>query len=241
MSTPIFIKGNLAFKVDDTPLEFAGQSISANGVTGLQWADFKAKDHLGREVSALLTLPEGGPLRIQTKAWITREHTQASTCIGLKFQMDAETRSRFEACVKMSGFFPTEYVRKYPRIHSDSGIQTFPLRVTAMPEPRTASHLPVVFDIDNLSVNGILMHTESMVAAGFSPGAVLNLTIEPRGWFPMQISVQAVVCRVLEELNLSTGNLTRSLGVKFQRFDDTSRGAFMDMLKDILSRIKTQG
>jgi acetyl esterase/lipase len=45
---------------------------------------------------------------------------------------------------------------------------------------------------------------------------------------------------VTDEQHPKTGNLVRSLGIKFLKVDDEQRDAFLDLLRDILERIKVK-
>ena len=117
---------------------------------------------------------------------------------------------------------------------------TFPLRALVYPEGGTSTNTPIaLLTSGNLSPDGILLHTENQAALNVRPGDRLSLMLEPRGWFPMSIKVQGLVCRVSDEMNPQSGNLMRYLGIKFTKVDDVNRTAFLDLLKDILARIKS--
>jgi hypothetical protein len=51
--------------------------------------------------------------------------------------------------------------------------------------------------------------------------------------------VQGLICRVGDELSQVNGNIIRYLGIKFTRFEEVDRAAFLELLKGILERIKT--
>ena len=238
----MFIKGHLAFSVDGQDLEFIHQNISVFGVAGLPWGPLNPRDHFGKEVTASIRVTSPEPLSVLTQAFVMRESTGVGEHMGLKFRFEREAKAKLQKLIDKHGFYPTEYLRKYPRIPANSAIQTFPLRALANIEgdPTLGSEsFPVIFDICNLSPNGILLNTENQAATTIQPGQRLNLTLDPRGWFPMPIRVQGMVCRVADELNPQTGNMVRYLGIKFTKVDDVNRTAFLDLLKDILSRIKT--
>lgn len=238
---PIFIKGQLRFTIDvggkERELQFENQNVSTWGVAGLAWGPLSPEVHFGRTVQVSVEVPTGG-MSFRTEALITRESTRVGQHMGLKFNLAPEDNSRLAALIRSSGFFPTEYLRKYPRIPSLPMIQTFPLRAIALPDG-SGENLPITFDVENLSPNGVLLSSENQQTLAILPGAIMNLILEPRGWFPMPISAQGLVCRVSDELSPRTGNLTRTLGIKFTRIDEANRAAFVDLLKDILERFKT--
>jgi hypothetical protein len=239
MLLPVFVKGHLTFTVDQQDLEFIHQNISVFGVAGLPWGGLNARDHFGRAITATIRIAGTEPLSFWTKAHIMREYTSVGEHMGLKFQLEATVKAKLAALIEKTGFYPTEYLRKYPRIPANNQIQTFPLRALAVTEGES-DKAPLILDVGNLSPNGVLLHTENQQALAIQPGTRLNLMLEPRGWFPMPIRVQGLVCRIVDELNPQSGNLIRYLGIKFAKVDDVNRTAFLDLLKDILGRIKDQ-
>jgi len=235
MLSPVFVKGHLNFRLDQQDYEFIHQNISVFGVTGLPWGKLDPRTHFGREVRVNIRIPAPNALNFETRAFIMRESTSVAEHMGLKFEIDPEPRERFAALVQSAGFFPTDYLRKYPRIPANALIQTFPMRVLAVPLGGSTSY---VMDVSNLSPNGILLQSENQQALSIAAGHRLDLTLEPRGWFPMPVKVQGLVCRVVDEIHPQTGNLQRYLGIKFSKVDEVNRGVFLDLLKDILARIK---
>jgi hypothetical protein len=239
MMLPVFVKGHLSFCLEKQDLEFIHQNISVFGVTGLPWGPLNPRDHFGKEVMASIRITSPEHLSILTRAEIMRENTIVGEHMGIKFRFEKESLAKLAALIKRHGFYPTEYLRKYPRIPANVQIQTFPLRALVYPEGGTPNNAPLIFDIGNLSPNGILLHTENQAALNMRPGDRLNLLLEPRGWFPMSIRVQALICRISDEMSPHSGNLIRYLGIKFTKVDDVNRTAFLDLLKDILAKIKT--
>jgi hypothetical protein len=237
---PVFVKGHLTFCLDKQDLEFIHQNISVFGVTGLPWGPLNPRDHFGKEVMVSIRVAGPEPLSLLTRADIMREHTSVGEHMALKFRFEPDAKAKLAQVIQKHGYYPTEYLRKYPRIPSSPMIQTFPLRALAFVETDSgAGGAPLIFDIANLSPNGILLTSENQSALTIQPGARLNLQLEPRGWFPMSIRVQGLVCRVSDEIG-PHGNLLRYLGIKFTKVDDVNRTAFLDLLKDILARIKNQ-
>jgi hypothetical protein len=253
MIEKVFVKGHLSFTIDGQDIEFLNQNISVKGVTGLSWGKLNPKIHFGRGVEVKLRLPvavaEGqvappnaAPqvLTVTTPAHIMRESAVNGESMSLKFTMDQAGREKLSSLVQKSGHYPTEYIRKYPRIPSDSLIQTFPLRVVLITDSMDGTfQVPIIFDLDNLSPNGVLIHTENQAALQLVPGAYIDLILEPRGSFQHPIRVQGLICRVGDELSQVNGNIIRYLGIKFTRFEEVDRAAFLELLKGILERIKT--
>jgi hypothetical protein len=144
--------------------------------------------------------------------------------------------------IRRNGFYPTDHMRKYPRIPATSAISTFPLRALVVQQKLEGElvndNQPIVYDVGKLSPNGVLLATENQIALSIIPNQRLEMTLEPRGSFPHQVKVQGMVCRITDSPSFETGNLVRFLGIKFTRVDDLNRAAFLDLLKDILERMK---
>jgi len=239
----VFIKGHLTFEIDGMILEFPNQTLSAFGVTGLPWAPLNAQEHFGRQVQVNLLIPQPKVLHIKGPAYLLRESTLYNEHLGLRFQFDADQKSRLMEHINRYGHYPTDYIRKYPRIPSETTIQTFPLQVLArFPSQQGGSNpnqdAPVTFDVQNLSPNGILISTENQIALSIKSGEKIFMVLEPRGWFPMQIKVEGMVCRLLDDRSPQNGNLVRYLGIKFTKVDEVNKTAFLSLLKDILETIK---
>jgi hypothetical protein len=244
---PVFIRGHLTFSLEGHTLEFIHQAVSTFGVTGLPWAPLDPIQHFGKEVTTQVRIPaQPQPLSFSCPARILREKTQYAEYMGLRFKLPADVRSQLESLIKKGGFYPTEYVRKYPRIPSDEQIQTFPLKAMGIPNQDdlarsrrpSLSGDPILFDVGNLSPNGVLISTENQSAIDLLPGDRIDLMLEPRGWFPHKVEMEGTICRIGDEMVPATGNLRRYLGIKFSRIDHQNRQVFLDLLKDILERIK---
>ncbi|MEK6580528.1 MAG: hypothetical protein AABZ55_14995 [Bdellovibrionota bacterium] len=242
---PVFCKAHLTFTIDGKKLEFAQQNTSVFGVTGLAWEPLSSRDHFGKTVELTLTVPsDSTPVSFKTQAVILREVTGIAKSMGLRFKMQAEGKKQLEAVIAKAGFHPTSYLRKHPRIPSTLNIQTFPLRVVGIPDSLQKTSegqpvFPIVFDVGNISPSGILLSTENQLALSIHPGEQMDLVIEPRGWFPVQIATRGLVCRTIDDINDSNGNLLRYFGIKIIKLDEVNRNAFLDLLKDILGQMKT--
>ena len=121
---------------------------------------------------------------------------------------------------------------------------SFPLRALAELETdglnRNELRYSMICDVENISPTGVLVSTENQNALSLQPGNTLFLTLDPRGWFPFQISVKVQVCRIIDDFNLDNGNIFRHLGLKFIHFEEVDRKAFLRLLKDILDQLKSE-
>ncbi|MGK5084056.1 PilZ domain-containing protein [Bdellovibrionota bacterium FG-1] len=196
------------------------------------------KTDFGREISVALRIPSTENIHLVTRGYLMRESTTVAQRMGIKFCLEPDIQTKLSQLIQVSGFYPTDYLRKYPRIPTDTRIQTFPVHVLASLEGQPAATPPIVLSISNLSPNGLLLYTENQQALTLNPGQKIRLTIEPRGWFPMPVQLQGLICRIVDELEPKNGNIIRYLGIKFLSVDDINRTAFLDLLKDILGQIK---
>ncbi|MBI4924638.1 MAG: PilZ domain-containing protein [Bdellovibrio sp.] len=226
--------------MDNEAMEFLFQIISHYGVSGLP-SNSITQLYFGKTVFVNLELPAKVPLYLKTRAKVLREKTLYTEHMALKFLMEDDQKEQLSQHIKEHGFYPTEYVRKYPRIPATSDIQTFPLKTIVKPiipmvEFGKSQHL--VMDVINLSPNGSLLSSESQLALQLNPGQKLNLELEARGWFPVSVYMEGMICRIRDDLNVLNGNLLRHFGIKFTKIDRINKAAFMDLLKDILENIK---
>jgi hypothetical protein len=235
MLAPVFIKGQLAVRFQDHNLEFQRKNISIFGVTGLPWGPLNALQHFGKPAEVSVKVASDDGYTFKSSALIMREYTLYSEHMGIRLLLEQQDRDELAKRISRHGFFPTDYIRKYPRIPSDPRIQTFPLHVMGTLE---SSEQPIVFGVKDLSPNGLLVSTENQAALKMTAGERLNIVIDPRGWFPAQIRCQAMVCRITDDLDAKTGNLTRYVGLRFSKIDDFNKASFLDLMKDILARLK---
>ena len=253
---PVFIRGHLSLTAplsgDEPPgtaaqiLEYENINISVSGVTGLPWTPLSPDIHFGLKTAATIRVPGSQPgeatLTIRTTARVTREQTQFARHMGLRFFLELAEARNLASLIARSGFFPTEYLRKYPRIPSLPMIQTFPLKAIDLPDDTNLlGASPVSFDVLNISPNGILLSSESPLALDRTLGTRMRLVIEPRGWFPIPIKIEGMVCRVSDDIAEATGNTVRSLGIKFTKIEAEHQVAFLDLIRDIVERVKTIG
>jgi len=241
---PIYIKGHLSFTFENQNIEFIHQSLSVYGVAGLPWNQLDPNKHFGQRVHVSVKIPGAEPLSFQAPARITREYSLSQRKMGLAFDLSQQQREQLGAMIKKAGFFPTDHIRKYPRIPSTEMIRTFPLRSIVIPTRRAATGetvtlaQPMVFDVENLSPNGLLLKTENSAAGELMPGDRLSITLEPRGWFPTPIVAEGALCRILDEIHPRTGNTVRRIGIKITQINELNRQAFLDLMRDILSSLK---
>ncbi len=238
----MFVKAHLSFELEGNTLEFVHQNLAPSGVSGLPWAPLSPLKHFGKKVLIHVRLATPEPQAFKIHGTIFREQTQFSASMGIRFDNNAPLMELIRNQARKFGFMPTEYMRKYPRLPADPDIPTFPLMaMVSSPAADAQGPTPqqtILFHVSNLSPNGILIFTENQLSIGYQPGERVQIILDPRGWFPVSIKIAALICRVTDEQHPKTGNLIRSLGIKFLKVDDEQRDAFLDLLRDILERLK---
>lgn len=239
MLKSVFVKGNLVLRIDQLELNYLQKNISVFGVTGLPWTPLNPGEHFGRTAYVDIKIETPEKIQMRTPAQILMESTIHAKNLALKFYLSSDQKDKLETFVEKHGYYPTEYIRKYPRIPSNHMIQTYPLRALVSFEKRKEV---IIFDVENLSPNGILISTENQIAMNIRPGDRIDMKLDPRGWFPFQIHLQGLVCRIVDDIQLESGNVNRRLGIKFMQIQEVDRKAFITLLRDILEQIKnTQG
>ena len=237
----MFIKAHLQFQLEGTPHRFQSQNLAASGVSGLHWNGLSPERHFGEEIQLEIQTVTQQPENIRCRGRIVREATQAGNHMGIRLLPDGSAARLLSEQIRRFGFMPTDYVRKYPRVPADPLIRTFPLLAHAT---RSSGGAPegatVAFNVINLSPNGILIRNDSALSRQWRPGERLDLVLEPRGWFPVQVKIQAMICWVADEKDAATGNDVRSLGLKFVKLEPEHRAAFLDLLQDILDKLQKQ-
>lgn len=247
-SQRIFVDANVRFEILGETFEFDQQPVSAYGVSGMDWGKLTSTSGFGQRFGKKIRIQVRVPakpenLDFDCEAIVTREITQQEELFGLHFLLDPKTQDQLKKLINENGYLPKSYTRKYPRIPSNQLIQTFPLRLMLTARIPASSGLPVdqtfIFDIANLSPTGALLSTENPNTISIVPGAKVRLVMEPRGWFAKPIQTSALVCRATDEISPESGNFVRFLGVSFQDMDAANREIFLELLKDILARLKT--
>lgn len=239
--TPVFIKANIEMTVDDVQLQFRNKNVSLFGVGSLPWPPLSPKKHFGKVVTAHIRTLTNPAQKVTVEAIILREYTANGDRMGLRFNLDADSKKQLLAVIKDFGFFPTSHFRKYPRVPAAYDIGTFPLRVLIRPHDysdRPEDTPPVICDLKNLSIGGVLISTDNPFALSLEPMDLMAIYFEPRGDFSMEVELQGVICRVIDQLDPSSRNLTRSFGVKFTKVNEENQMAYLELLKDILTRLK---
>jgi hypothetical protein len=236
------IKGNISFELEHYSLLFNNKKITPFGVTDLPWSPLDPQRHFGKIVQAKIEITLSVPLTLDIKACLIREQTPNNFSMGMRFLPTDKQRAQFSEYVKKHGVQQLDHARKYPRIPSSNTIQTFPLRALVVQDPSEplSDHFPLICDVHDISPGGILLSNESQGAYSIMPGQSYALILEPRGWFPVPIRVQGTIRRINDDMNIKNGNFIRYLGIQFSKIDEINRAAFLDLLKDILEKMKTQ-
>lgn len=248
MDRRVFVKGDISFSIRNQALLFRRKNISVFGLTGLPWGVLSPTEHFGLPIDVSVQIPTRGdgktpgkPLVIKCRAVIVREQTVKASYMGIRFDLSPQDKLSLAALIAKEGSIPIEYSRKYPRIPSLESVQTYPLHVIALLKGPTGTSPPMtlVMDVQNISLEGIMLSTENQSAVGIRPGERLDLILEPRGWFPVPVRVQSQVCRITDDVETKSGNMVRQLGIRFLKFDDVNQAAFKDLLRDIVLKIKS--
>jgi len=239
----VFLKGNIRFHIDNIEVNNSKQNLSVFGASGLPWEPLDPESYFGKKITVFIELQADPTLFITAPGVILKERTQFSEKMAIHYFLTEKDKNIFKELQKKHGYYPSDYVRKYPRIPIANEIGTFPFHVIVNineSDNDEFAKTSMVLDIENISPNGLLLKSESNLTSAIEPGDRINLLIDPRGWFPLQIKAQGLVCRITEELDQKTENINRYFGVKFTHLDTTNKLTYLELLKDILKKLKIE-
>ncbi len=234
---PMFVPANIEFTLKGKAYAFAKEGVSLFGTAGLIAPDFSPIDLVGDIVTVTINVLTFPPLRISTPAQLTAQLTTEKEYIGLKFRLNDFDRERMSEVIRREGFYPVSYIRKYPRIPARESIPYIPIRAVVL----TPGEGVTVFDVANISPNGILLYSENFKSNFFPPGAEILMQVEPRGQMFEPFDVEGIVRRVVMDKNNKSGNVTRFLGVRFSRILDEGEENFRAILFAVLTAIRDAG
>ncbi|MEW6056183.1 MAG: PilZ domain-containing protein [Bdellovibrionota bacterium] len=230
---PIFIRSNFTFNALNRDFSYLNHGVSRYGISALHWEYFDPTDHVGENTSVTVDVLSSDRFSFTTPAQFTAEITQEAVYLGMRFKLNEAENTRLTEAILREGYCPTNYLRKYPRIPAWSTVPSMPLRTIV----DTSDGL-IVFDIANISPNGILLYTENPKASFFYPTKQIIGQIEPRGDSFDSFDFEGVVCRVMLEKNPETNNTIRYLGIRFLNIPGHNQEKFLEILRSILDKIQ---
>lgn len=233
----VFIKANIRFKLFDREYTFTGQPISSFGISGLRWTAFDPVEQVGQNVVVRCELLNQDRFKFITTGTVIAESTTEAQYLGIRIHPAAADAKKLAAIIAEEGYYPTEYVRKYPRIPATGRLKDMPLRCLMQAEGEDL----IVFDLVNLSPNGILLHTENPNAGFLVAGNRIQARAEPRGTLFQAFSFEGVICRVMQERNAESGNVDYYLGIRFTRLAESDKENFLEVLRAVLQEIPNSG
>ncbi len=234
---PIFIRSNLRFTLFGREYAFPAEGVSLFGISNLRSPHFDPTDMVGEQVRIEVDVLSKEPFAFATNAWLTAEATVDNVYLGMKFNLGEKIRTRLGQVISLEGYYPTNYIRKFPRIPARDVIPTMPLRAILA----TIDEELLAFDIANMSPNGILLYSENPKAAFLVPSVRIQAQVEPRGSTMAPFDFDGIVCRMMMDMNPVTRNIKRYLGIKFTRIPDEQKQNFLEILKAVLESIQQAG
>lgn len=242
---PKFVRGTVVVREGKTIGEYPKVLVSATGVFGLKWPPFVPAHHFGKLVTVKVQLQVGHSISsFETSASVAREITMRAERMGLRFLFpNKEALARVSAFINQHGHLPGEYTRKYPRIPSSQFMEEFKLKAagTALETPLNPTPKKIVYRINNLSPDGLMISTGSENARFVRPGDLIDLRLqgETKGSAASEIGVKCRVYRCLQEVNPLTHEENWSFGVQFFRMEERQKQAYFKVLEKILQTIKS--
>jgi hypothetical protein len=231
---PIFVRANLSFRINNEPVSFLNQYVSSFGISGIRWAHLDPTEHLGEQLLVQVDVLCKDRFKFLTDGGITTEYTTDVTYFGIRFHLKESDEKRLARAIQNEGTYPTQYLRKYPRIPAQARISTVPMLAIAQAPDKSL----IVFSIANISPTGLLLYTENQVASVFLPGDRIWIQIEPRGDLLNSFKLEGLICRVMMDKNPETQNINRYLGIRITHLNDKDRQNFLDILRTVLNNLK---
>jgi hypothetical protein len=152
----------------------------------------------------------------------------------MKFLLDQPNRLKLGASIHDEGFYPPDHSRKYPRIPATDEIPQMPLRAII----KTDDGALIALDIADMSPSGILLYSENSKVDQYPPDTKIRVQVEPRGEQFKPFNFTGLVCRVVRDTSMRSGNITRYLGVKFVELEETDKRNFTGILQAVLTKLK---
>lgn len=254
----VFLRADVTFSVGDHTLHFDNKNISSYGVFGMPWPPLSPTKNFGQRVEVQLRLPHLRNIRLHTIATLVREVTSTGEYLGLRLELDSDTDKELRRLIEVHGYCPKEFLRKFPRVPSTEVIQSFPLQMLGTPLASGDSSVPLaapmdakknrgpsqrimIFDVRNVSLGGVMVSSENALGWSIQPKQEFHLAFEPRGPFKDRIEARAVVLRILEEPDPTTGNLMRQFGFRYLEMSESDRASYLELLKQILNKVRVIG
>jgi len=234
----MIVKGDIDLRTGVHFIQYRNKDVSIYGVNELVWRPLDPIEDFGKAAEARIRLPDH--VVISTLVSLVKETTLTATLLGLQFHLNLENESNLRKVIEKYGKIPPYQNRKYPRIPSSAVLSTFPLHCIVSPIGFTLEreNPSYVFNVDNISPNGILISSENALVSLLRPGQRLMITLEPRGWFPFQVKLQGLICRIFESMNQKQGNHHFKFGIRISDIQPQEKQNFLSLLKDILHQIQ---
>ena len=232
---PVFIKANFSISINGSNYGFTNQSISTFGISSLRWSYFDPSEMVGAEISVDVDVLTEPRYHFTTHGYVMTEETGTANYLGVQFKLDPKTHEELTHLIQREGFYPTQHIRKFPRIPAIPEISNMPLRAIGTHENNEV----FTFDIANISPTGMLVRTENPRAGLFLPRQRVKLQIEPRGDNLTPCRVEGLICRAFFMKNQKTGNIIRSFGIRFVKIAEADRQNFLEILRMVLNNLQS--
>lgn len=228
-SRRFFIKADVQFPLGDKVYALKGVDLSAGGIYGVSIPEIDPIKYVGDTIVIRAEVKCAVPFEMSFSATVAAVISTDSSFLEFKYVLDDEAHKKVSAIIAKEGFEPTRHTRKYPRIPANGKLPSMPAHAIV----QTAQGL-VVFNVANMSPNGILLSSESPRAAMIMPGNIIDVQVEARGNLFNSFEFRGMVRRLEIYRHPDSQNIVYAIGVRFDSFPENNKAEFLEVLKTVV-------
>lgn len=234
-SNRFFIQANIQFSIDDKTYALKNVDLSLSGVYGLSIPELDALKHIGELVSIRAEVLTSHAFEIDLMATFAAVIGVDSSSVELKFE-PGQDLIRLREAIELEGFEPHKHARRYPRIPLANNLPNMPSHAIIQINDDL-----IVFNVANMSPQGMQFWTESPRASAVMPGMKLSIQVEARGSQFNAFEFIGEVRRIELYRRYETKNIVYAIGVQLESFsEDSDKSEFLQTLRTVVNDLANQ-
>lgn len=234
-SRRFFIKADIQFPLGDKVYALKSVDLSISGIYGVSIPEIDPIKYVGDTIPIRVEVKCTIPFEMSLNATVAAVISTDASSLEFKYVLNDEAREKLRVVIQSEGFEPTRHIRKYPRIPANGNLPSMPAHAIVQLQQGL-----IVFDVANMSPNGILLSSESPRAAMIMPGATINVQVEARGNLFNTFEFKGTVRRLELYRHSKSLNIVYAIGVRFDSFPDGNKAEFLEVLKTVVHDLATK-
>lgn len=231
----LFILANIKFSLGGKEYALEGVELSLGGVYGLSIQGFDTLKHIGELVSLRADVLTPQPFDVEIMATVATVIGIDSSTVEFKFEPGQDV-IRVREAIENHGYEPQKHARKYPRIPLANNLPNMPSHAII----QVGDEL-IVFNVANMSPQGMQFWTESPRASAIMPAAKISVQVEARGAQFNSFEFQGEVRRIEIYRRYETKNIVYAIGVQLESFlEDDDKSEFLQVLRTVVNDLANQ-